>query len=73
MTALQSVSLAHSLRWHEAQGSAWSYEDPRSLNVAYEMGAYGLPLRATEEKFVVFSFALPLSVDLSGFLAITAP
>jgi hypothetical protein len=43
-----------------------------SLNVAYEMGAYGLPLRATEE-FVVFSFALPLSVALSVSVAITAP
>jgi hypothetical protein len=44
-----------------------------SLNVAYEMGAYGLALRATEEEFVVFSFALPLSVDLSVSVAITAP
>jgi hypothetical protein len=37
------------------------------------MDAYGLALQATEEEFVVVSFASPLSVDLSGSLAITAP
>ena len=47
MTALESVSLAHSLQWHAAQG-----------NIAYEMGAYGLPLRATVGGAFSCSFAL---------------
>ena len=47
-----------------------------SLNIAYEIGAYGLPLRTTKEEFVgggVFSFALPLSIELSVSLVIMVP